>query len=265
MQDGLMYDKITGILKSHKIEYTGVIPFSECVVINERLLSFVPKNVLFFLVPYYTGEFARQNVSHYAVSRDYHLFFKHLFSRIESEFPENNIKGFSDHSPVAEVAAAAKAGLGLIGDNGLLIHEKYGSYVFIGEIFTDTETDETVLYGIKRCSGCGACRLNCPSHDSCLSKLTQKKGLLTEKEQRLVKSSPYVWGCDICQKVCPHNRGIHSTPVDFFRQDRIPFLDLEAITDMDDREFNRRAYSWRKRETILRNIKLTDREHSACD
>lgn len=171
-----------------------------------------------------------------------------------------NIKGFSDHSPIDEVNAAAKAGLGIIGENGLLINKTYGSYVFIGEVFTDLDVGELSSCEIIRCNGCGACYKNCPSHDICLSALTQKKGILTSDEKKLLKQGGYIWGCDICQNVCPNNREIKSTPIEYFQKDRLPYLNIETIENMNGDEFNQRAFSWRKREVIIRNINIYNRE-----
>lgn len=257
-----MITKVLDLLNLLGIEFKSVISFSECKVIKERLFTFIPKNAIIFLVPYFTQNFDSQNISHYAVSRDYHLYFTDVFRQIENEFPGCNIKGFSDHSPIDEVNAAAKAGLGIIGENGLLINKTYGSYVFIGELFTDTDTDTSVIfqYDIKRCKNCGACHVNCPSPDVCLSAVTQKKGILTENEQRLIKQNRYIWGCDLCQNTCPYNQRINPTPIDFFREVQLPYLDINSLNDMNEDDFKLRAYSWRKREVILRNIKLLNQE-----
>lgn len=255
-----MIKQILELLKNNKIEYTGVISFSDCKITKKRLLLFEPKNAIIFLVPYFTKDFNKQNISHYAVSHDYHLYFNDIFRQVENEFPECNIKGFSDHSPIDEVNAAAKAGLGIIGENGLLINKTYGSYVFIGELFTDSDAPEITQYEIKRCNGCGACHVNCPSPDACLSALTQKKGILTDFEQQLLKKTPYIWGCDLCQSICPYNQSIKPTPIDFFRKEQLPYLDISSLNDMNESDFKLRAYSWRKREVILRNIKLINQE-----
>jgi epoxyqueuosine reductase len=133
--------------------------------------------------------------------------------------------------------------------------------VFIGEIFTDIKTEKTNLQKIHFCPGCGACRENCPSPDLCLSALTQKKGVLASDEQLLIKKYGCGWGCDICQNICPCNRDARETPVGFFRTELIPYLNTEMLDSMSDAEFGLRAYSWRKRETIKRNLKILNREH----
>ena len=137
---------IEKILNQEKIEYAGILPFSECRVINQPLLERSwrggeIKSAIILLVPYWSGEHPERNVSLYAVPRDYHLYFRELHERLEKElaeaFPGYFFKGFADHSPIGETGAAAKAGLGVIGDKFQIINEKYGSYTFIGEILTD--------------------------------------------------------------------------------------------------------------------------------
>ena len=260
-----MKNYISQLLSKEKIEYFGILPLSECRVINPRLYertfcSWTPKSVIVLLVPYYSGEYKDRNLSLYAVPRDYHLYFKELYSRIEENldraFPEYNFKGFSDHSPINEVDAAAKCGLGLIGDKYQLINGKYGSYTFIGEIYTDAEFSEYDTCGIEYCSHCGACISACPTKDGCLSEITQKKGELSAEEKLLMIKHRTLWGCDICREVCPMNKGVAITPIEFFRTELIPVLNKQTLKGMSKEQFTSRAYSWRGKNTILRNIEL---------
>ena len=99
----------------------------------------------------------------------------------------------------------------------------------------------------------------------CLSALTQKKGELNEEDANVIKKHGSVWGCDICQEVCPHTiRAIDSgtiyTYIDFFKQDVISTLTKEILDSMSEEDFKRRAYSWRGRPTIDRNLSLFDTE-----
>ena len=64
------------------------------------------------------------------------------------------------------------------------------------------------------------------------------------------------WGCDICQSVCPHNKKPVLTPVGFFYRDRIDHLTLEILAGMSDSDFEKRAFAWRKRKTIQRNLEI---------
>ena len=219
-----------------------------------------------------------RNVSLYAVPRDYHLYFKELADRLlpvlHARHPAHTFVLFADHAPIAEADAAARAGLGVVGDHGLLITPDYGSLVFLGEIVTDAPweivTGEAGVPQIPaeppRCEGCGACLAACPAgcaggdRTRCLSALTQKKGVLTDDEQDALREHPLVWGCDTCQLACPHNRAIIErgldTPIPFFKENRLSRIDVAAINGMSDDAFGARAYSWRGRDVICRNIEI---------
>lgn len=117
------------------------IPLSACRVTRSYLLEraeIAPTEgtAVMLAIPYFTKAAAspERNLSAYAVPRDYHLFFRDLFDdllpRLRAEFPEDRFAGFADHSPIDERDAAARAGLGIIGQNGMLITEPYSSYVF---------------------------------------------------------------------------------------------------------------------------------------
>jgi epoxyqueuosine reductase len=268
-----MTDLIKALFKKQNIDLVSAIGLEDCTVTRPHKLKNAGYtdtgrlSAIIFAVPYLSPS-RRRNISAYAVSRDYHGYFKSLFDEIipilKSNFPENSFAGFADDSPIDERIAAAKAGLGILGDNGMLITEKYSSYVFLGEIITDLPLDTQSL-PIKRCMSCGKCLAACPKSDigQCLSALTQKKGELSTEESAHIAKYGSAWGCDRCQEVCPHtlraikNQTIY-TNIDFFKKDLIPMLSSELIEKMDDDEFSKRAYSWRKRETIQRNLKITE-------
>ncbi|MBQ7161141.1 MAG: epoxyqueuosine reductase [Clostridia bacterium] len=261
-----MDERIAALLGANGIEYAGAIPMDAALIINKRIydqnIAGFAKNVITFLVPYRAEAAANRNLSIYAVPRDYHLFMKDLFERLEPELEKlyrgSRFKGMSDHSPIDETLAAAKCGLGAIGENRRLINEKYGSYVFIGEFYTDAEIGVSPPCEPKKCLGCGKCRKACPTGFSgeCLSAVTQKKGELTEDEKELVKRCDSVWGCDVCQYVCPMNAGKEFTRIDFFRKELIYRLDPDKLSAMTPDEFEKRAYSWRGRAVIERNVRI---------
>ena len=257
-----MNTEIRRLLKEEKIDGFGVIPFSECRVINPALLArscvgWTPASVILLAVPYYTGEYPGRNVSLYAVPGDYHRYFRGLYERIGSAFsdafPGSHFIGFADHSPIGEVSAAARAGLGVIGDMGQLIHPVYGSYFFIGEIMTDAVLEYDVRE-IGFCRHCGACVRACPLPTGCLSAETQKKGALSPGIERLIRQQGIAWGCDVCRTVCPENQNVPITPIDFFKKDLKPTVTSEEIEAMSKEEFSLRAYGWRGKSVILRNL-----------
>lgn len=263
-----MVSEINDFFKNENIEYYSVLSYSDCLIIRSDIIErvgFVPKSVILFLIPYYSG--VAVNISRYAVSLDYHIIVKELterlVDRLKEVYPENSFAGYGDHSPIDERYAALICGLGILGDNGLLINEKYGSYVFIAEVICDIEESEighTIPKKIMRCESCGLCKKFCPTGrlsggGKCLSEITQRKGELSDLEIDLMRKINTVWGCDVCQTVCPHNKSPKLTPISFFYKERIEMLTTQLLSSMTDEEFKRRAYSWRKKETVERNLK----------
>ncbi len=255
------------------IKLWAPLPLSACKIAKTYLLErekIATGTVIMMAVPYFTKDCLRseRNISCYAVARDYHLFFQELYKELlpllREHFPQNRFAGFADHSPIAEVDAAAQAGLGIIGRNQLLITDPYSSFVFLGTLMTDAVLPCEV-HPVKTCENCGKCISACPSRDdaTCLSALTQKKGILTETEQNAILRGGSVWGCDICQLVCPHTQKAISSetifsPIPFFSENTILRLTVTKLDEMPDGEFASRAYAWRGKATVRRNAELLE-------
>ena len=264
------------ILGEFGVEYAAALPFSACNVfapdiIERRGVSVSEiKTALLFLVPYYVGGEEGGNISVYARAHDYHYFFEKLYLEAIPTLSRAygaRFFGFADKSAIGEVRAASAAGLGKIGDNGLIINEKYGSFVFIGEILTDAPpaafgADERGAYEPSFCPHCGACKKACPMSEGlgCLSMVTQKKGELTPEERDFILRHGSAWGCDICSAVCPFTKKAieagNETPIEFFRRDRIVHLTSGAVNAMDKAAFRERAFAWRGKKTVLRNLEI---------
>ncbi len=247
------------------------LPLELCRIQKPQLLERVgiaEGSVCIFAVPYLTPAYDSpdRNLSAYAVGKDYHRFFSELFDELlpllRENCPDERFAAFSDHSPIHEKEAAAMAGLGRIGQNGLLITEEYSSYIFLGEIVTTLRLPAEPRE-IAHCEGCGRCKTLCPAEScgGCLSALTQKKGALSEQEAEAIRCNGSLWGCDLCQEVCPHTEraraaGAIYTPIPYFYEDPLPHLTEGALDAMSDASFAERAYAWRGRETVRRNLKL---------
>ncbi len=264
------------IFEAEKIEYFAPVPLARTRIQKPYLLercgvSEQNGSALMICVPYYTG--SDGNISEYACAEDYHLYFKMLFERIipriKALYPRYDFFGFADHSPICESEAAASAGLGIMGEHGLFICEKYSSFVFLGEIVSDMPATEYNMplhnADAGACIGCGACKRSCPvgsvSRENCISAITQKKGVLSADECKKITACGSAWGCDVCQKVCPYTKqalrcGSIYTPIDFFYQSRIEKLDKDTLQSMDSSAFARRAYAWRGKETVERNLRI---------
>ena len=259
--------------EKEKIEYFAVLPYSMCRETAPEIMereSFAPKSVIIFLIPYYTG--GGKNISCYATSRDYHIAIKEISSRLiellSDKFPEAHFRAYGDHSPLDERHAAIAAGLGILGESGLLINEKYGTYVFIADVVTDIEPAllgaKTTPEELRFCHRCQACKKACPTgilrgeSAQCLSFITQKKGELSEEEAALMRKYNTAWGCDVCQSVCPYNKDAKLTPIPFFYEERIDNLSGEILSAMSKEEFKTRAFAWRGRKTLERNLKILE-------
>lgn len=201
-----------------------------------------------------------RNISWYAVVPDYHVIVKKILKnvviKLQKMFLENYFDFFVDSSPIPEVKAAAYSGLGVQGDNGLLINPKYGSWVFLGEIVTDLEL-KCENHEVKSCLHCGKCYAACPNPCAfedktvCVSKISQQNGELTDFQQNLLKKANTVWGCDICQEACPLNQSAENTYLSEFKENVVSFVQLGDYEKLKDR-----AFQWRKKNVIERNIKL---------
>lgn len=261
---------LSEIFSRLKIEYFAALDYRsvrETAPHIRNRAGIEPRSVIVYLIPYYGGEC--KNISRYAASRDYHIAAREIgdgvIEALKNEFPDMNARAFGDHSPIDERHAALISGLGILGDNGLIINEKYGSYVFIGDVITDIPPE---ILGAsepqipKSCESCGACKRACPTGilrgegDSCLSAITQKKGKLTEDEQSLMRKYCTAWGCDVCQEVCPHNVAPKLTPLEFFREDRITELTARQLDSMSDDEIRERAFGWRGKDVLWRNVEI---------
>jgi epoxyqueuosine reductase len=183
-------------------------------------------------------------ISRYAYGTDYHFVIKEKLGRLR-EFIQNQIAPhqcsvFTDSAPVLERAWAVKAGLGWIGKNSMLITPRNGSYFFIGEIITDLELAYDEASGGDYCGDCTRCIDACPTSaigndrmiDSrkCISYLTiEKRGELPEEYRGEYKQ--WIFGCDICQEVCPWNRFAFPHNEDAFR-----LVDVVRDWEADDWE-----------------------------
>jgi epoxyqueuosine reductase len=170
-----------------------------------------------------------------------------------------------DTGELVDVAVAQRAGLGFIGRNGLLITEEFGSFVYLGEIVTNIsfETDEPVLFG---CGDCMRCVNACPTEallgdgrmnaKRCLSYQTQTKGMMPEEYRK--KMHNVIYGCDICQLVCPYNRGKNF----HFHEEMEPEVEsvypkLQPMLSLSNKAFKEQfghlSGSWRGKKPLQRN------------
>lgn len=189
---------------------------------DPRLLVEGCRSVVVVALNYYPSQHQlpeTPKVARFAYGLDYHHIIRGKLNQLLDKIREQGIKvqgrAFSDSAPILERYWAWKAGLGWIGKNQHLIMPGKGSYFLLGELLLDLELE----YGMpmqNHCGACSKCLQACPTAaldgnslaaNSCLSYLTiEKKGPFSVNEVKLVGGSNWVFGCDICQEVCPWNR-----------------------------------------------------------
>ena len=241
--------------------------------VNPRLIMENAKSIIVCAFPYYVDEVEESNLSKYCYGEDYHIVAKKYLQKIcdflEEEINNFEYKFFVDNGPLVDRYLAYQSGIGYFGINNNIITDEYGSYIFIGYIVNNYEfyADDPLP---KTCIKCNKCVKYCPGNAilgnfelnprRCLSYITQKKDDLSEEEINLIKENKMVFGCDICQEVCPHNKGISITNIEEFKTNLITKLDYNEINDISNKEFKRRygnrAFSWRGKKIIQRNIEI---------
>lgn len=207
----------------------------------------------------------------YTKRYDYHRVLRKYLDQICAYIEELGGKAIPlvDSNTLPERYIAYLAGIGFIGRNNMIITEKYGSYVFLGEIITDLEFDcqdrrhfeEIVQYA--ECGDCRICYGVCPSKsinagkitpNICLSYLTQKKEI-TDKEISLLKGN--VFGCDFCQLKCPYNERAEQSGIKEFAELAYMNEDMKVFAGMDNKFFKEKismtSCGWRGKNVIKRN------------
>ena len=180
------------------------------------------KSVISLSMNYFTGNTSHNDnigkISNYAWGDDYHMIIKprlnDLLHTIKSKIPDTNGVVCIDTSPIMEKSWAQKGGLGWIGKHTNLITRDYGSWIFLGEILLDIELEYDKPFIEDLCGSCTACLDACPTNafpepyvldsSKCISYLTieHRGNLPVEMENKLYG---WIYGCDICQEVCPWN------------------------------------------------------------
>ncbi|MCS7282074.1 MAG: tRNA epoxyqueuosine(34) reductase QueG [Anaerolineae bacterium] len=195
----------------------------------------------------------RGRISNYAWGRDYHDWMLPRLEELAAHLRAATggtarYRTYVDTGPILERAFAAQAGLGFIGKNTCLIHPRLGSWLFLGEILVDVDLPFTGPPIPSRCGTCARCLEACPTGAlvapyvldarRCISYLTVEFRGEIPPDLR-ARMGNWVYGCDVCQEVCPWNRFARLTHVPDFRPasaDRVAPL-REALATMDERTF----------------------------
>jgi epoxyqueuosine reductase len=203
-------------------------------------------------------------VARYAAGADYHEVMwrslDKLLAWLKSEMPESNGRSVVDTAPLLERDFARRAGLGWIGKNTMLINKQRGSYFFLGALLTNLDLKPDAPHQAEHCGTCTACLDACPTQAfpaagvldarRCISYLTiELRGPIPDELREGV--GDWLFGCDVCQEVCPWNRHDESQP---------EAIDAVELLGLDDAAFRQRfrgsAITRAKRRGLLRNAAI---------
>lgn len=227
------------------------------------------KSVVSLLLNYYPSDIqkdaAAPKLSKYAYGTDYHFVIKdklkHLLNFIQDEIGDVSGRAFVDSAPVLDKAWAAKSGLGWIGKHSNLLTQKVGSFYFIAELIIDLELDYDSPV-TDHCGSCTACIDACPTQaivdpyvvdgSKCISYFTieLKNEIPTHVQGQF---DDWMFGCDICQDVCPWNRFSkpHNEPL--FN----PHPELLSMTKKEWEEITQEVFSEIFRKSAVKRTKYT--------
>ena len=250
---------------------------------DPRLLVEGTKTIVTVLYNYYPkqqiGDGEHFKIAKYAYGADYHDVLKRklrqLLECIETQTGKlDGVRVFVDSAPVLDRAWAVRCGLGFVGKNTTLIHPKKGSFFFIGHLFLPIALTETGQELTNRCGRCTKCLDACPTHAleapfqidarKCISYLTiEYKGNFAGMNPETFKG--WMYGCDICQDVCPYNRfALPNKEPEFQPSERLTAMHEDDWKNLSEADFEvlfkRSAVQRAGYEGLKRNIEFISRE-----
>ncbi|SDI02115.1 tRNA epoxyqueuosine(34) reductase QueG [Proteiniclasticum ruminis] len=206
----------------------------------------------------------------YTLGQDYHIVVKDYLEKVADVIRSHGYeaKVFADNNSLPERYIAYASYVGEIGKNHMLITKEYGSYVFLGEILTNLVLDtrerdyhEIPLHSI--CGECTNCIKACPTqilgseyYDTkrCMSYITQSKEV---PDEDLLLFKGRLFGCDTCQRSCPLNRKVKTSPIEAFRpREYMKYPNLRELLELSNQEFlkyKETSSGWRGKKLLQRN------------
>jgi epoxyqueuosine reductase len=227
------------------------------------------KSVITLLMNYYPSQQQNNNtprISKYAYGKDYHETIKSklafFLQSIKKNIGDVNGRGFVDSAPVLERAWAVRSGLGWVGKNGNLINKKEGSFFFIATLIIDLELEYDDAFAKDYCGTCTRCIDACPTDailkdkvvdgSKCISYFTIELKDLLIPENMKGKFGDWMFGCDICQDVCPWNRFAKPTDETAFS----PIPEILHFTTSDWEEITEESFKKIFQNSPLKRAKL---------
>lgn len=250
--------------------------------LNPTLLVDGAKSVISLSYNYFPkvkiDEINNFKISKYAYGEDYHEvikdILKNMVAELQEEIGEFGFRVFVDSAPVLEKAWARKSGLGWVGKNANLITKKHGSFYFLAEIICDLELDYDLAV-TDHCGSCRACIDACPTQAIVSDRIVDGSKCISYATIELKNEIPdyfngkmddWMFGCDVCQDVCPWNRFSAPTLQEKFspnfqklnfRKNEWKELTQELFSEI----FKKSAVKRTKFSGLMRNINLLN-DHS---
>lgn len=231
-----------------------------------RKLSGNAKSVIALVQNYYPQKKQDENafykIAKYAYGKNYHVVLKangeKLIHALKKKFKNAEFKIFVDSNTILEKAWAARCGLGWIGKNTLLINQKTGSFMFICIILTDLVLDYDEMHE-NHCGNCNACIVACPvgaiekpyqlNASKCIAYHTIENSSGNDHEEQ-ISTRGWIYGCDICQDVCPWNKEISFTKEQEFK----PNPDLLIMNKKDWEKLDEKKFNILFKESAIKRI-----------
>ncbi|MFL0268485.1 tRNA epoxyqueuosine(34) reductase QueG [Candidatus Clostridium radicumherbarum] len=236
--------------------------------INPKLQLENGKTIISIAFPYLFDYEEQKNAvyfSKYTWGKDYHFVISSYLNEICKfiELLGGKAVYFVDSNPLPERYIAYLSGIGFIGKNNMLITEKYGSFVFLGEIITDIKLNPDKPME-QKCGACTLCFDTCPTKsinkfksmpNICLSYITQKKDI---DDIWFNKLEGRIFGCDSCQNVCPFNKRIDKSKIEALRPfEHMKNVSIHELINIDNKIFKEKyaltSCGWRGKNILKRN------------
>ena len=232
------------------------------------------KSVISIAMNYFTGNsndyFPNNKISNYAWGDDYHIVIKNKLHELLKYIKniDSSINGICcvDTSPISEKVWAQRSGIGWIGKHTNLITRDFGTWVFLGEIILDVDLEYDQPFTKDLCGTCTLCIDACPTDalineyqldsNKCISYLTiEHRDEIPEKFQD--KMNDWIYGCDICQEVCPWNKkfSIHSDKESFLPRDFLINNDADFLKSLSQEEYSRLFKNSAMKRTKISGLK----------
>ncbi|PZC50650.1 MAG: epoxyqueuosine reductase [Chloroflexi bacterium] len=219
-----------------------------------------------------SSESSKGKVARYAQWQDYHLVMKRKLKELSDSLPDlvespSVTRIFVDDGSFLERAAARRAGIGWFGKNSNILTTEYGSWVFLGALITDLDLEPDRALK-KNCGSCVTCLIECPTGaivspyiidaTRCISYLTiENRGPIPIELRPLIGN--WIFGCDICQEVCPVNRGVSTSRDSDLMPKMLSSLELVPLLNLTQGEFSSRFKNW-----PIKRAKLEGLKRNAC-